>query len=139
MTKFRFRISFQFRDNSLSQDLAQFHSPLVERINVPYDTLGEYDVLIKSNQHSKYLWCKLFGKNCIGRPVTIKYLMGSKPFRCSFGSYLFKSFAESQCLSLGEYICHKNIMVPSDGIHRFSKSNKVTWYQSCTLVYQLVK
>jgi hypothetical protein len=35
-------IFVQFRDDFLCQSLSQFHAPLVERIDIPDDTLGEY-------------------------------------------------------------------------------------------------
>ena len=54
MTKCRRRLAFQFGNNPLGQHLAQFHSPLVEGIDLPDSALGERRVLVKDNQFAEY-------------------------------------------------------------------------------------
>ena len=46
MTECGFYRALEFWDNSLSQHLAQFHAPLIERIDVPDDALGEHVVFL---------------------------------------------------------------------------------------------
>ena len=39
-------LALELRDNALRQHLAQFHAPLIERIDVPDDALGEHVVFL---------------------------------------------------------------------------------------------
>ena len=39
----------QFRQDALRQRLAQFHAPLVKRVDAPEGALGKDDVLVQSN------------------------------------------------------------------------------------------
>ena len=41
---------FEFRDDALRQDFAELDAPLVERIDVPDDALGEHAVLVQRDQ-----------------------------------------------------------------------------------------
>ena len=41
--------TFDLRDDALRQYLSQLHSPLIECINIPDDTLREGAVLVKGN------------------------------------------------------------------------------------------
>src|SRR5512140_2559121 len=49
MSERRVHPALQFRENSLSQHLAQLDSPLVERIDAPDHGLCEDDVLVQCN------------------------------------------------------------------------------------------
>jgi hypothetical protein len=42
----RLCLALKLRNNPLGQNLAQFHAPLVERVDVPDGTLGEDAVLV---------------------------------------------------------------------------------------------
>src|ERR1700758_1323500 len=43
-------LAFEFADNLLGQNLAEFHAPLIERIDLPDRSLGEDAVLVQGNQ-----------------------------------------------------------------------------------------
>ena len=58
-----FGLTFELRYDPLSQRLAEFNPPLVERVDGPDRTLGEDAVLVKRNQFSKNFRCQPFGKN----------------------------------------------------------------------------
>ena len=40
----------ELREDSLRQHLSQFHTPLVERVDIPDHALREYDVLVERDQ-----------------------------------------------------------------------------------------
>ena len=46
MSKLGFCFALKFRDNALSQYLAQFDTPLVKRVNVPDDTLRKNTMFV---------------------------------------------------------------------------------------------
>src|SRR5271170_6028188 len=49
MSELRSRLALQFGNDVLSQRLAQLHSPLIERIDVPDRALGEDDMLVQGH------------------------------------------------------------------------------------------
>ena len=55
MAELRLGCAFQFGDDALGQDLAEFHSPLVERVNLPDDALREDAVFVEGNKFAKPL------------------------------------------------------------------------------------
>lgn len=63
MAELRLFASLQFRDDALRQHLAEFYSPLVERIDLPDYTLRENAVLIKGDKITESLRRELFSEN----------------------------------------------------------------------------
>ena len=49
----RFGLALQFRNDALRQHLAELDAPLVERINVPDDALGEDAVLVEGDEFAQ--------------------------------------------------------------------------------------
>src|SRR5207253_4364968 len=45
--------AFKLRDDALCQDLAEFHAPLIERVDVPDNTLGKDRMFVESNQRTQ--------------------------------------------------------------------------------------
>lgn len=95
MGKLRLTFTLKFRDDALRQHLAQFDTPLVERVNLPDNTLGEDTMLIEGNEFAEYFWREPIRKDYVRRPVTFKNPMRHKPVWCSFGLYLFRRLAEA--------------------------------------------
>ena len=54
MAEVRFRCTFEFRNDSLGQNLSELDPPLVKRVDVPYRALSENVVLVKSDQLAKH-------------------------------------------------------------------------------------
>ena len=46
MSKRGFLRAFEFRNNALGQHLSKFHTPLVERVDLPDNALGENTVFV---------------------------------------------------------------------------------------------
>ncbi len=53
MAERRFRLALEFRDHVLGQDFAEFHTPLIERIDLPDRALCENDVLVERYQFAE--------------------------------------------------------------------------------------
>src|SRR5262249_56285170 len=53
MTKFGLGFAFELRDDALSQHLAELDAPLIKRVDVPDDALGENAVLVQRNKLSQ--------------------------------------------------------------------------------------
>src|SRR6266496_6599164 len=49
----RLGLALEFRDDALGQYLAQFDSPLIERVDVPDDALGEDAVLVERRSEER--------------------------------------------------------------------------------------
>src|ERR1700722_12182967 len=107
MLEWCLRIVCQLRCDFLCQDLSEFHSPLVEAVDVPNDTLGKDAMLIKRNEVAQYFGCQAIRKDRICRAIALKGAMGNKPCGCSFGFHLVVSLAECQRFRLREEIRHQ--------------------------------
>ena len=53
------RRTVEFWQDPAGKMLAELNAPLVERIDIPDDTLHEYLVLIEGDQRAKRAWVKL--------------------------------------------------------------------------------
>src|SRR5262245_41043455 len=62
------RLFFELRDNRLCQRLAQFNAPLVERVDVPDNSLGVDAMLVERDQLAQRLGCQPVRKNGVGWP-----------------------------------------------------------------------
>src|SRR5262245_34633062 len=60
-------------DDTLCQNLAEFHSPLIERVDVPDCALGKYAVLVKGNQVSQRRRRQAIEQNCVGGSIAFAH------------------------------------------------------------------
>ena len=102
MLELRFRFAFQFGDDSLSENLAEFDAPLVERIDVPDRTLRENAMLIQRDESAERFRREPFGKDGVRRAVAFEDPMGHQPIRRTFGFDLLWCLTEGQRLPLRE-------------------------------------
>ena len=84
MVKFGLRLALKFRNDSLSEYLAKFDSPLIERINVPNSALGEDQVLVKGNKLTQCLRREPLSKNRGRWAITFEHSMRYEPIGCAF-------------------------------------------------------
>ena len=89
MFEFGSVLTLQFGKNPVCQSFAEFDSPLVERVDVPDNTLSEDGMLIKSHQLSQRFWSKTLSENRVRWPVAIEYSMRGEPIWRAFGCDLF--------------------------------------------------
>ena len=103
--------ALQFRDNALRQNLAQLNAPLVERIEIPYDALGENVMLVERDQLPQSRGCQPFSEDHVRWPVALKHAVRDEPVGCAIRSYFFGRFTESQCCRLRKHIRQKYVVV----------------------------
>ena len=75
MLERRFLLAFEFGNDPLRQHLAEFHAPLVKRVDLPHDSLGEDGVLVEGNQFTQNVGSKFLGEDGIGWTVAFKNAM----------------------------------------------------------------
>src|ERR1700733_12450362 len=100
MPELWFSGGFQFRYDTLGQNLAEFHSPLIERSDVPDGALSENTVLIKRHQLAKNMRREPISKDGVRRAIPLENAVRHQPIGCSFGFDLFGRLAESQGFGL---------------------------------------
>jgi hypothetical protein len=69
MPQFQSRGALQFGQNLLRQYLAEFHTPLVERVDVPDRALREDAVLIQGDERAQDVWRQPVGQNDSAGPI----------------------------------------------------------------------
>ena len=139
MSEFGFCFGFQFRDNALGQHFAQFHAPLVERVDVPDRALGKDTVLIKSNQLAENLRRELFGEDRVRRAIALENAMGHEPVWRALGLHLLGRLAEGQRFGLGKDVGQEHIVVAAQRIERLDKRDEVARDQPRPLMNQLIE
>src|SRR5438309_8982274 len=95
-------LALQFRDDALSQHLAQFDAPLVERIDAPDRALSEDRVLIEGDELAERVWGEPLGEDRVRRAIAFEDEVGHKPIRRVLGLDLLPRLAEGQRLGLRE-------------------------------------
>ena len=105
MLEIRLCFGLNLGNDALSQNLSQFHSPLIEGINLPDSSLNKDAVLVQCNQIAQRRWSQLTQQDRVGGPIAFEGAMRRKPSWCAVGLDLLRSLAKSQCLSLRENIC----------------------------------
>src|SRR6516162_1093438 len=130
---------FELRDDRLCQRLAQFNAPLVERVDVPDNSLGADDMLVERDQLAQRLGCQPVRQNGVGWPVAFKHAVQHEPVRRAFRLDLLGCLAKCQRLGLSQDICQQHVVVRAQWRQGVSKGNEITGNQPRALVNQLVK
>src|SRR5579875_4176061 len=92
----RFVRVLQLWNDFLRELLAEFHAPLVERVDMPDRALGEYAVLVQRDQRAQGTRRQVFGEDGVRGPVTLADTMRHQPFRRAFLAHLCRRLAEGQ-------------------------------------------
>src|SRR5262245_39691394 len=104
MTELGLALALKLGDDALSQDLTEFDAPLIERVDVPDCSLGEYAVLVQRNQLSKRGRGQAIHHDGIGWPIAFEYPVRDEPIGRAFGLDLLARFSEGERLGLCEYV-----------------------------------
>src|ERR1700745_1814645 len=102
MSRLGLVFDFEFRNNALSQHLAELNAPLVERVYVPDHALGEDTMLIKRNELAQGIWCQLLDQNCVRRVVAFENTVWKERIDRAFSFDFLRRFTEGQCFGLGK-------------------------------------
>ena len=115
---------FEFWNNALRQDFAELDAPLIERIDVPEDTLSKYRVLVKRDQLAECFGVELSSQDCVRRTIAFKDAVRHKPIRRALRFHLLGSFTKCQGLSLGEHIGQQDVVMAAQPIKGLAKARK---------------
>src|SRR6476660_4984532 len=139
MVKSRFLLALEFRDNPLGQLLAEFDTPLVERVDVPNGTLCKDAVFVESDEFTESFGGEPLDQNRVRWTVTFEDPVWHEPVRRALRLDLLGCLAEGQRLGLGEHIREENIVVTAERIQRLVERYEVAGNESRSLMDQLVK
>src|SRR5215813_9016278 len=126
MAELGLTLAFELRDDALSQDLSEFDAPLIERVDVPDRSLGEYAVLIQRNQLPERGRGQTIHHDGIGRPI-------------AFGLDLLARFSEGERLGLCKYVRQQHIVMPAELVERLREGDEVTGNEPAALMDQLIE
>src|SRR5579862_1049041 len=96
------RRTLKLRDDVLGQHLAQFHTPLIEGVDLPDRALRKDAVLVQSYQLAQNFRRQLLDQNRVRRPVTLEDAMRNQPVRRPLRLHLLRRLAKSQRLTLSK-------------------------------------
>src|SRR5215510_2145163 len=130
MIELGLRLGLKLRDDALSQHLAEFHAPLIERVNIENDSLCENRVFVKGNEFAESFGCELLGQNRIRWSVAFEDSMGHEPIRRAFFLHLLGRLAERKRLGLREHVCQQHVVMRANRIERFGESDEIAWDES---------
>src|SRR6266849_2466280 len=132
-------LALEFRDDALSQYFAQLNTPLVERVDVPDDALGEDVVLVESDELAKRFRREPFGEDRIRRAVTLEDSVGHEPIRRALSFDLLGRLTEGQRFGLSEHVRQEHVVVPTKRIERLVERYEVAGNESRSLMNQLIE
>src|SRR6266480_5085480 len=90
------RLALKFRNDALSQHFAQLDAPLVERINVPDNALGENRMLVKSDELAERFRREPFSEDRVRWTVALEDAMRHEPIRRAVSLDLLGRLSEGQ-------------------------------------------
>ena len=134
-----FPCGFEFGDDALGEDFAEFDAPLVEGVDVPEDALGEDAHFVEGDEAAEDGGGEFFGEDDIGRAVAVEDAVWGECGGGAFGFDLGEGFAESEGLGLREDIRHEEVVVTADRIERFGEGDEVAGDEAGALMDELVE
>ena len=125
MAELGLAFAFELGDDALSQDLAEFDAPLIERVDVPDRPLGEDTVLVECNQLSKRLRSQTIHHDGVRWPIAFEHPVRDEPIERSFGLDLLARFSEGERLGLCKYVRQQHIVMPAELVERLREGDEV--------------
>src|SRR6185503_8994448 len=133
------RLALKFRNDALGQHFAQLNPPLIERINIPDNALGEDAMLVKSDELAERFRREPLGEERIRWTVALEDAMRHEPIRRALSFDLVRRLAEGQCLGLSEDIREQHIVMLAKWVECLVERDEVAWNESRSLMNQLVE
>src|SRR3989442_9653719 len=132
-------VALELRDDALGQYLPQLDSPLIERVDVPDDALGEHAVLVERDELSKRFRRQPLGEDRVRRTIALEDPVGNECVRRALGRDLLARLAKRQRLGLREYVRQQHVVVPSERVQTAGEGDEVAGDETSPLMYQLVE
>ena len=126
-------------DDAHRELLAELDSPLIERVDVPDDALGEDGVLVEGDEHAEDVRSELLGHDRRRRPVAGEDAMGNEPVGRSLRGHLLGGLPERERLRLREQIGGEDVVMLAQRVERAMEADEVAWDQRRSLMDQLVE
>jgi AsmA protein len=133
------RVALQFGHDLHRQHFAEFHAPLIERIDLPDRPLGEHVVLVERDQFAQHLRRQVLRQDHVGGVVAFESFMRNKPVRRTLRLHFRRRLAEGQRFRLREQVRRQNIVVIAFRIQRLGEANEVARNHFGSLVNQLIE
>ena len=130
---------FEFGDDALGEDFAEFDAPLVEGVDVPEDALGEDAHFVEGDEAAEDGGGEFFGEDDIGRAVAVEDAVWGECGGGAFGFDLGEGFAESEGLGLREDIRHEEVVVTAERVEGLGEGDEVAGDEAGALVDELVE
>ena len=130
---------FEFGDDALGEDFAEFDAPLVEGVDVPEDALGEDAHFVEGDEAAEDGGGEFFGEDDIGRAVAVEDAVRGE---CGGGAFAFdfgEGFSESEGLGLREDIRHEDVVMTAERVEGFGEGDEVAGDEAGALVDELVE
>ena len=134
-----FPCGFEFGDDALGEDFAEFDAPLVEGVDVPEDALGEDAHFVEGDEAAEDEWCEFFSEYDIGWAVAFEDAVRGERGGGAFGFDLGEGFSKSKGLSLREDIRHEEVVVTAERVEGFGEGDEVAGNEAGALVDELVE
>src|SRR6266446_689360 len=139
MAQSRLWLTLEFRYDALSQHFAQLNAPLVERVDIPDNALGEDVVLVESDELAQRFRREPFGEDRVRRAVALEDAVGHEPIRRALSFDLLGRLAEGQRFGLSEHVRQEYVVVPTKRVERLIERYEVTGNESRSLMNQLIE
>ena len=130
---------FEFGDDALGEDFAEFDAPLVEGVDVPEDALGEDAHFVEGDEAAEDGGGEFFGEDDIGRAVAVEDAVWGECGGGAFGFDFGEGFSESEGLGLREDIRHEDVVMAAEWVERLGKCDEVAGDEAGALVDELVE
>src|SRR6266446_4627986 len=139
MAQSRLWLTLEFRYDALSQHFAQLNAPLVERVDIPDNALGEDVVLVESDELAERFRRELFGEDRVRRAVALEDAVGHEPLRRALSFDLLGRLTEGQRFGLSEHVRQEHVVVPTKRVERLGERYEVAGNESRSLMNQLIE
>lgn len=133
----------QITFDGLCQGLAQLNAPLIERVDVPNDTLSEDLVLVCGDESSQCEWSQLLDNNRICWTIAGKDFVWNEILQflslhaglLQIATSLLLGLAKSEGFSLGQEVSQQHLVMDaaSDWVVSLSGGDEVSWDYTCSL------
>src|SRR5438552_18926884 len=132
-------LTLEFCDDALSQHFAQFNAPLVERVDIPDNALGEDVVLVESDELAERFRRELFGEERVRRAVALEDAVGHEPLRRALSFDLLGRLTEGQRFALSEHVRQDHDVLPTKRIERLGERYEVAGNESRAMMNHLIE
>ena len=139
MFEFRLPCGFEFGDDALGEDFAEFDAPLVEGVDVPEDALGEDAHFVEGDEAAEDGGGEFFGEDDIGRAVAVEDAVRGECGGGAFGFDFGEGFSEREGLGLREDIGHEDVVMSAEWVERLGEGDEVAGDEAGALVDELVE